>query len=146
VAPRAEGAPEVYILELEEPQEEPRVVPGLAVDLGAWLDVLQASGVQWVLCGGMSPFLLSALAARGVRVMMGVAGDVEGVVEALRDGRLRLGEPVPFSTWPAGGPGMGRRCGLGPFGPRGGRRRGRRGGPFGTPGGAGGSQLGGRQR
>jgi len=146
VAPRAEGAPEVRVLDLEGPEVETQVMPGLIVGLGAWLDLLEQAGVQWVLCGGMSPFFLNALAARRIQVMMGVAGDVEGVVEALRQGRLTLGAQVPYSVWPAGGRGPGRRCGLGPFGRRGGfGRRGRRGGAGGPPGGATGPGLRGGQ-
>ena len=143
VAPRAEGAPELYIFEVEEPGEEPHVVPGLVAGLGAWLDLLEKWGVEWVLCGGMSPFLLTALAARGIRAMTGVAGDVEGVVEALRSGRLTVGAAAPFSPWPARRLGRGRRYGLGPFRPKGSRRgRGRRTGPFGKPGRAGRPQPG----
>lgn len=139
VAPRAEGAPEVCMVDLDDPQAEPGMGPGSSVGLGPWLDALEGAGVQWVLCGGMSPFLLSALGARGIQVMMGVAGEVDAVVEALRDGRLKLGGSVPFSVWPAGGPGPGRCFGLGPFGFRRrfgwGRRRGRSFGPPGPPGG-----------
>ena len=143
VAPRAEGAPELYILEVEEPREEPRVVPGLVVGLGAWLELLEKWRVEWVLCGGMSPFLLTTLAARGIRAMTGVAGDVEGVVEALRSGRLTVGAAVPFSSWPARRLGRGRCSGLGPFAPKGGRRGGgRRPGPLGGQGRAGWPQPG----
>lgn len=135
VAPRAEGAPEVCMVDLDDPQGEPGVGPGSSVGLGPWLDALEGAGVQWVLCGAMSPFLLSALGARGIQVMMGVAGEVDAVVEALRDGRLKLGGSAAFSVWPAGGPGPGRCFGLGPFGFR---RRfgqgGRRGRGFGPPG------------
>ena len=146
VAPRAEGAPEVYMVDLDDPQAEPRLGPGSSVGLGAWLDALGQARVRWVLCGAMSPFLLSALGARGIQVMMGVAGEVDAVVEALRDGRLKLGGSVPLSVWPAGGPGPGRCFGLGPFGLR--RRFGwgrRRASSFGPPGPPRGGAFKGRQ-
>jgi len=133
VAPRLEGAPKVLILETEEPEAPPGVGPGPAVGLGPWLGFLEQAGVRWLLCGAAGPFLQQVLAARGIRVMPGVAGEVQAVTEALREGRLRLGSAVPFSVWPGGGRGPGRCFGLGPFGARG-RRRGRRFGPPGSTG------------
>ena len=135
VAPRAEGAPEVYLVDLDDPEVEPRVGPGSSVGVGAWMDALEEAGVQWVLCGAMGPSLLGLMGARGIQVMMGVAGEVEAVLEALRDGRLKLDGSAPWSVWPTGGPAPGRPCGLGPFGFR--RRSGqggRRGRGFGRPG------------
>jgi len=135
VAPRAEGAPEVYLVDLDDPEVEPRVGPGSSVGVGAWMDALEGAGVQWVLCGAMGPSLLSILRTRGIRVMMGVAGEVEAVVEALGDGRLKLDDSTPWSVWPAGGAGPGRPCGLGPFGFRRGLGQGgRRGGALGPRG------------
>jgi len=141
VAPRLEGAPEVRVVDPKDAEAEPRVLPGLSHDVAGWLGLVQAAAVQWVLCGALSPALLSALEARGIQVMMGVAGEVDAVVEALRDGRLQLGVAVPFSVWPGPGPGPGRCCGLGPFrrGSGFGRRDGRVGGPFGGPGRGGGT-------
>lgn len=146
VAPRIEGAPQLRVVDLEDHEAEPEVLPGLVIGLGPWLDSLTNAGVQWVVCGAVPPFLFSALSARGIRVMMGVAGEFDEVVRALREGRLQLGAQVPFSVWPAPGPRGGRWCGLGPFGPRRGfRRRGGRGPGGGPAGGGAGPGLTGRR-
>jgi len=116
VSPRLEAAPEVCIVDLDETPARTDSGPGLAVGLVSWLDALERAGVEWVLCGAVSPALVQVFTSRGLRVRAGVAGDVEAVVEALQGGELTLNETASFSVWSVPGP---RGCGcLGPFGHR----------------------------
>lgn len=73
---------------------------------------LSVLGADVLICAGISPAMLSALSACGIRVIPGIAGDAMDVVKAFRSGRF----PAPQFFMP---------------GWRGGRRRRfRRGRPF----------------
>ena len=76
-------------------------------------DRLTELGVDVLLCGGISPPLAQLVESHGVRVVPGVAGEVDTVVTEFLAGRL----PDPRFMMP------GRRC-------RGGGRRRRRGRPW----------------
>ena len=83
-------------------------------------------GVETLLCGGVSAPVAAMLQSQGIRVLPGISGDVDAVLEAFFAGRL----PDPAFAMPGwrgcekGMQGR-RRCGRGPGGR--GRGRGRRG-------------------
>jgi predicted Fe-Mo cluster-binding NifX family protein len=60
-------------------------------------------GVEMVICGGISGFSLRMLADRGIRVMPGVAGDVDEVLRLFLDKQLESSQLIQ-------GAGRRRRC------------------------------------
>ncbi len=50
--------------------------------------LLRIWGVETLICGGISPYLARLLAAYGIRVVPGVRGDIEEVLQAFLGGRI----------------------------------------------------------
>jgi len=55
---------------------------------GALAGFLKEQGVQALICGGIGPGAVNALAACGIRVYAGNSGDAEDALSALAAGRL----------------------------------------------------------
>ena len=61
---------------------------------GALAGVLQALGVDTLICGGIGGGAQQALAAAGIRLYGGVSGEADAAVEALLAGRLAFDPAV----------------------------------------------------
>jgi predicted Fe-Mo cluster-binding NifX family protein len=89
VSPVFDVARQLLIVDLDGARELRRNTESLAQTLAPLrADELVRRGVAVLLCGGISVPLLRMLEARGVRVIPGVAGDVEQVLQGYLTGRL----------------------------------------------------------
>ncbi|QER41639.1 dinitrogenase iron-molybdenum cofactor [Thermodesulfobacterium sp. TA1] len=55
---------------------------------------LKSQGVNYVIAGGMGPNAIMMLESFGIRVVLGIIGRVEEVIEAFLKGNLRGGESL----------------------------------------------------
>ncbi|MFC1683480.1 NifB/NifX family molybdenum-iron cluster-binding protein [Candidatus Zixiibacteriota bacterium] len=90
ISPRFDCAAQVMLARVEDG----RVVARESVATEAQhcltrINWLCQRGVQVVICGGISGFSLRMLKDRGLRVLPGLTGDAEEVLQLFLDGRLR---------------------------------------------------------
>jgi predicted Fe-Mo cluster-binding NifX family protein len=92
VSPVFDVARQVLVVDLDGRRESQRTT----LSLGQTLPPLRAQelvrqGVNVLLCGGISAFLLRMLEARGIRVVPGISGNVNQVMASYLAGRLTNG-------------------------------------------------------
>ncbi len=54
------------------------------------LQMFENLGIQVIICGAVSEFLSRLLQEKNVRMICGIAGDIDEVIQAYRTGRLHL--------------------------------------------------------
>lgn len=89
ISPVFDSAGQVLLVDLDEGTERSRCVSPLPGDsLPARVTRLQELGVAVLICGGISRPLRQMIEACGIRVYPWMAGPVDEVLEAYRQGRL----------------------------------------------------------
>jgi len=89
VSPVFDSAGQVLLLDLEGGEERSRCVAPLPADsLPARVTRLQELGVTVLICGGISRPLRQLVEAGGIRVHPWIAGPVDDVLLAYRQGRI----------------------------------------------------------
>jgi len=92
VSPRFDHAPDFLILRLESGRVlERKVIP--THGWGPWrmIRLLEAEGVDTVVCGGIENFWAYSLQRLGIRIYPWVSGEVENVIHLLCKGRMQGG-------------------------------------------------------
>jgi len=90
ISPRFDCAAEIMLVRVEDGRVAAREsVAAEAQHCLTRINWLCQHGVQVVICGGISRFSLRMLTDRGLRVLPGVTGDVEEVLQQFLDGQLR---------------------------------------------------------
>ena len=86
----------LYMVENNAVQES-RLLPTGASGHGALASLLQAAGVNTLICGGIGAGAQNALAAAGVRVFGGVSGAADEAVQSFLNGTLAYNPDVQCS-------------------------------------------------
>ncbi len=110
VAPRFCSADEFMIVELEG--GEARRVRRMTIPEEAWsqrLERLSAAGVSVLLCGGFNRSFLPLAEGLGIRVISGLAGEAERLIEAFLRDELERYRFLPCQRRRGGRRGAGRR-------------------------------------
>jgi predicted Fe-Mo cluster-binding NifX family protein len=108
VSPVFDTARRLVVVDLEDDELASRITLPLTEPFAPRrARLLRIWGVEVLICGGISPYLARLIAAYGIRVVPGVRGDAEEVLQAFRRG----GIPSPAFTLP--GWRAGRRRGRG---------------------------------
>ena len=104
IAPRFGFAPEVLVAEINGGSVVGgRTIVTTGINPQQTVALLAGQGVTTIICSGISGFWQNIVAARGIRLIPGVVGEVEDVLTAFAAGKL---QPDPVA--PAGGRGRHR--------------------------------------
>ena len=96
VAPRLGFAPEVLVAELDAGKVVGRrTICTVGMNPQQTVALLAGQGVTAIICSGISGFWQNIVAARGIRLIPGVVGEVEDVLTALAKGELQPGTAGP---------------------------------------------------
>ncbi|MBD3371500.1 MAG: hypothetical protein GF403_02140 [Candidatus Coatesbacteria bacterium] len=111
IAPRFCSAPQFLVVEVDDGAwKESRRLPNLSRNWEELLDLLAEQTVEVIICNGFNRGYLAGAEARGIRIIPGIAGSIEVVLEHYLAGRIeRL--RLPFGR--GRGRGMGRGRGVG---------------------------------
>jgi predicted Fe-Mo cluster-binding NifX family protein len=83
VAPVFDACHRAIIIPVEDPTEQERSELGLQdLSLSERVSLLKGAGVTTLICGGISNTLHAMLESSGVRVIAGIAGEIEEVISA----------------------------------------------------------------
>lgn len=94
ISPVLETCLRISVIEIEENREIGRDeirMDGLG--LQERLKILQQAGIDILICSGISEYFYQLLESANIQVISGIAGNVEEVLHAFKDGRL---EQAPF--------------------------------------------------
>ena len=97
VAPRLDFAPEVLVAEVDAGKVVGRrTICTVGMNPQQTVALLAQQGVTAIICCGITGFWQDIVAARGIRLIPGVVGEVEDVLTALAEGKLQPGTAGPM--------------------------------------------------
>jgi predicted Fe-Mo cluster-binding NifX family protein len=95
VSPRFGCEPEILIVDVENRKEiNRRKLSTTGFGIPQRISLLSSLSVNTLICGGIDVFCLRSLSAKGFRIISGVIGEADEVLEYFLSGKLREGQCV----------------------------------------------------
>jgi predicted Fe-Mo cluster-binding NifX family protein len=95
VSPRFGCEPEILIVDVENHKEiKRRKLSTTGFGIPQRISFLSSLSVDTLICGGIDVFCLRSLSAKGFRVISGVIGEADEVLEYFLSGKLKEGQCV----------------------------------------------------